>query len=256
MSYITSVQSEWLKTKRSAASWLTLAGGLFIPVIILVDQFTNYKTLPAVYAAQHFWERHFSRSWQFMAFFLLPVGVILASSLVAQLEFRNNTWKQLLATPQKRSTIFFAKLLVIITMMLQFFILFTIGIYLSAVIPSLIFKGVAYPAAPLLLNSFLKTTGLFFIDCLPIIALQYLLSLQFKNFLVPIGAGLAIFMAALIANSWQYVYINPYSYCMISFSRMQGRSAITLPVHAIALGYFFVFTVAGYLLFILKKEKG
>ena len=256
MSYIHSFQSEWLKTKRSAASWLTLAGGLFIPLIILIDLFTNYKTLPAAYTAAHFWERHFSRSWQFMAFFLLPVGVILASSLIAQLEFRNNTWKQLLATPQKHSTIFFAKLLVIITMMLQFFILFTIGIYLSAVIPSLVLKGVTYPAEPLLLKGFIKTTGLFFIDCLPVIALQYLLSLQFKNFLVPIGIGLAIFMAALIANSWQYVYIIPYSYCMISFSRIQGRSAITVPVHTIAIGYFLVFTIAGYLLFILKKEKG
>ena len=256
MNYIHSFQSEWLKTKRSAASWLTLAGGLFIPLVILTDQFTNYKTLAVVYAAPHFWERHFSRSWQFMAFFLLPVGVILASSLIAQLEFRNNAWKQLLATPQRRSTIFFAKLLVIIVMMLQFFILFTIGIYLSAIIPSLLLKGVAYPAASLPLKSFLQTTGLFFIDCLPIIALQYLLSLKFKNFLVPIGVGLAIFMAALIANSWQYVYVIPYSYCMISFSRIQGRSAVTLPVHAIAMGYFVLFTIAGYLLFILKKEKG
>src|SRR5882762_1655331 len=100
MNFIHSFQSEWLKTKRSAAAWLTLIGGFFIPVIILTDLLLNYKSLPVAYLAPHFWDRHFSKSWQSMAFFLLPVGVILASSLITQLEFRNNAWKQLLVTPQ------------------------------------------------------------------------------------------------------------------------------------------------------------
>ncbi|MEO6314699.1 MAG: ABC transporter permease [Chitinophagaceae bacterium] len=256
MSYLHSFQSEWLKTKRSAAAWLTLAGGLFIPIIILTDLLLNYKTLPVAYTAVHFWERHFSRSWQFMAFFLLPVGVILASSLIAQLEFRNNAWKQVLTTPQQFTTIFFSKLLVIIVMMLQFFVLFSLGIYGSAIIPAVLLQAVPFPAAPLHPAGFLKTTALFFIDCLPIISLQYLLSLQFKNFLVPIGIGLAIFMAAVIANSWKYVYLNPYSYCMVNFSRLQGRSTVNVPLHTFALSYFLLFVVVGFVLFIQKKEKG
>ena len=39
---------------------------------------------------------------------------------------------------------------------------------------------------------FLKEDALYFIDCLPIVALQYLISLRFKNFLVPVGAGAAL----------------------------------------------------------------
>ena len=191
-----------------------------------------------------------------MAFFLLPVGVILASSLITQLEFRNNTWKQLLTTPQKLTSIFFAKLLVIMVMMFQFFILFNTGIYLSGIIPSLLFSNVSYPKEPIPFSGFLQWNTWFFIDCLPVIALQYLLSLQFKNFLVPIGAGLAIFLAAVIANSWQYVYLIPYSYCMVSFMRSQGRFSSTIPIHLLAIGYFLFFTIASYVLFIVKKEKG
>lgn len=52
--------------------------------------------------------------------FLLPMGLILATSLITQMEFRNNTWKQLHTTPQKYSTIFTAKFIVIIGLTLQF----------------------------------------------------------------------------------------------------------------------------------------
>ena len=41
--------------------------------------------------------------WEFMGFFLLPIGVILTTSLVTQLEFRSNTWKQLHTTPQSKN---------------------------------------------------------------------------------------------------------------------------------------------------------
>jgi lipoprotein signal peptidase len=36
MQLINSIKSEWLKTRKSAASWLCLIGGLFIPLIFLI----------------------------------------------------------------------------------------------------------------------------------------------------------------------------------------------------------------------------
>ncbi|MEP6923368.1 MAG: hypothetical protein ABI954_02795, partial [Pyrinomonadaceae bacterium] len=49
----------------------------------------------------------------------------------------------------------------------------------------------------------------YFIDCLPVLALQYLLSLQFKNFLVPIGVGFIVWILGIGMVSWQYSYIFP-----------------------------------------------
>jgi hypothetical protein len=256
LSFLSSFQSEWLKKRHSAASWLTVLGGCLIPVIILISRIDDHASLPAGNLSDHLWEAIYHRSWQFMGMFLLPMGVILATSLITQVEFRNNTWKQLHTTPQSLTTIFSAKLVVIIVMMVQFFILFNIGIYLSAVVPGLFFRGVPYPKEAIPFQAFLKGDVHFFIACLPIIALQYLLSLQFKNFLVPIGAGLALYVASMIATIWKYGYIVPYSYCALSLKGGMNPAGQRPNIQAWAIGYFMTITLVSYILYIAKREKG
>lgn len=256
--YIRSLQSEWIKTRRSTASWLVIIGAFFIPLIMVAMRLIKYKQLPAIYKSADFWERTFVQNWQVMAFFLLPMGVILATSLITQLEYRNNTWKQLHTTPHRYSTIFFAKLTVIILMMLQFFVLFNIGIYLSAAIPALLIKGIPLPLKSFPYLFFLNTNAKFFVDCLPIIALQYLVSLQFKNFLVPLGFGIALLGAATFAVSWQYGYIIPYTYCLFNFFQMSAikeTAVVWVNIHWIAFGYFVVGIIVSYILYINKSDK-
>lgn len=254
--FVHSFQSEWLKKKKSTASWLTTIGGFFIPLIMLIARFTDITKTAGENASANIWELLYTRCWQFMGLFLLPMGVILATSLITQLEFRNNAWKQVHTTPQRLTTIFFAKLSVIIVMMLQFFILFNIGIYLTGVLPALFSKKVSFPNQPFPWLLFLKGNGKFFIDCLPIIALQYLVALQFKNFLVPIGIGLSLFVASMIALSWKYGYIVPYSYCSYNFLGKKMLSNQSIPIHTWAIGYFLLFTIVSYILYINRKEMG
>src|SRR4051812_12892366 len=117
LSFIHSFQSEWLKKKRSAASWLVITGSFFIPLIILIASLTEPELTYLSAGSETYWERLFKHNSSPMAMFLLPMGVILATSLITQLEFKNNTWKQLHTTPQSLTTIFITKLGVIITMM-------------------------------------------------------------------------------------------------------------------------------------------
>ncbi|MCD6066148.1 MAG: transporter protein [Bacteroidetes bacterium] len=257
MNFIHCFRSEWLKKKNSAASWLMLIGGFFIPLIILIARMTDIDMLYRENTSLHVWEIISNRCWQFMAVFLLPMGVILAGSLITQLEFKNNTWKQVHATPQSLSVLFFAKLSVIVVMMLQFFVLFNIGIYLAGVVPSFLFRGIPYPQESIPFVAMLKLNMEFFIDCLPVIALQYLISLQFRNFLVPVGVGLALLVASMIAVSWKYAYIVPYAYCMLDFMNNRNNPSVPgTPVHTWAFAYFMVFTGLSYILYIRKKEKG
>jgi lantibiotic transport system permease protein len=253
-----SVQIELLKTRRSAASWLVIIGGSLVPFILLLAQFMNAGDLPARNVSPQFWEFLFYKSWQMMAFFLLPMGIVLATSLVSQLEYKNNAWKLLYSTPQKLSSIFFAKLLVILVMMLKVFIIFNIGIYLAGVIPSLLLPKVFYPKEALPFLSFLRSNGLFFIDCLPIIGLQYLVSLKYKNFLVSVGIGLGLIIACMFALSWEYGYIFPYAYTSYQYLNMVGDNKLNsrINIHLLATVYFIIFTVISYLFFITKKEKG
>ncbi|MEO6129980.1 MAG: ABC transporter permease [Ferruginibacter sp.] len=256
-SFIYSFESEWLKKKRSLGSWLVIVGAFFTPVIIIIARLIRHTTLEGIYEKDNFWRSLWHSSWESMAIFLLPMGVIMATSLITQLEYKNNTWKQLHTLPLSYTTIFFSKLLVIVVMVLQFFILFNIGIYLSAVIPYMLVSGVHYPAANIPFAEILKEDLLFFIDCLPIIALQYLISLQFKNFLLPIGIGFGLWMGSISALSWKFGYLIPYTYSMLNFLK-DGNKAATpgINIHYLAIGYFIIFTIVSYWLYVRKNEKG
>jgi len=258
-SFILSFQSEWLKTKGSLALWIVIIGGFFTPAIVTVIRIIQYKKLPIIYASDNFWTLLWQNSWESMALFLLPMGVILTTSLITQLEYKNNTWKQLHALPLSLTTIFFSKFALVMVMLLGFFLLFNIGIYLSAIIPYLVVSGVPFPKGPIPFEYFLAQDLYYFIDCLPIVALQYLISMKFKNFLIPIGVGFIIWFAALASLSWKYGFIVPYTYTMYTFlkSGVVNRAVIpTINIHLLACGYFVLITIVSYLLYISKKEKG
>ena len=259
MTFVGSFQSEWLKRRRSLASWLVLVGACFTPSIILASRIKNHAALAPLYVSDDFWQKLWNQSWESMEVFLLPIGIILATGLIAQIEYKNNTWKQLHTTPQGFTTIFLAKLLVVLLVLVEVFVLFNVGVYLSAVIPAALFGGVPYPTAPLPFSDFWAGNVNFFIDCLPIVALQYLLSLHFKNFLVPVGAGFAIWFLGVGLLSWEYSYLFPYNHGAINFLTATGHFAgRTLParVELLALIYFAAFTVAGWVLYVTKQEKG
>src|SRR5260221_1778311 len=253
--FIDSLTSEWLKRKRTAAAWLVVIGGFFIPLIILGARLYESDGLAAANQNPRFWEMLYNRCWQFMGFFLLPLGVILATSLVTQLEFRNNTWKQLFTTPQSLTTIFLPKLTIILIMLLQFFLLFNIGIYLTGILPCLFFHHLPYPSEPFPFAIFLKGNGRFFLDALPILALQYLVSLRFTNFLAPLGIGLGLYVASFIAVHWKYGYWIPYTYCYYNFLDKQSPLPVTISIQTWALGYFIGLTILSYILYISRKEK-
>ncbi len=258
LSFIHSFQSEWLKKKGTLAFWLVIVGGFFIPLIYTMRGVFYPEDFLAEAKSPVFWEVLINRSWQLMAMLLLPLGVAMATSLITQIEFRNNTWKQLNATPQSLSVIFWSKFSVIIVMLLQFFVLFNLGIFLSALIPALLHGTTDLFKHTIPVLFMLKITGLFFLDCLPIVAIQYLVSLHFKNFLVPLSLSIGLLLASLIAIQWRYGYTLPYTYCIYQFFSLKQPKMVPegINFHFWAAGYFVVFTLAGYFLYINKKEKG
>jgi hypothetical protein len=259
MTFVSSFQAEWLKRKRSLASWLVLGGAFFTPAIILASRVKNHAALTALYVSEDFWRRSWMQAWESMEVFLLPIGIILATGLIAQIEYKNNTWKQLHTTPQGFTTIFMAKLLVILLMLVEVFVLFNVGVYLSAVIPALLFGGLPYPTAPIPFKEFWAGNVNFFVDCLPIVALQYLLSLQFRNFLVPVGAGFALWFLGVGLLSWEYSYLFPYNHGAINFLTASGHFAgrqLPASIELLALGYAAAFTIAGWALYVTRGEKG
>ena len=254
MKFLHSLQSEWLKTKRSAAAWLSLIGGLFVPVIVFCAAIHDHQSLNSSPSGQFVWHNYFMQNWQNMVTILLPMGLTMAISLIAQLEYKNNTWKQLYATPQSFGTIFLSKFSVIILMTFQFFIFFNIGILLSGIIPCLLFEG-HLPEQSIPYMFFLKGNIKFFITCLPILALQYLISLKFKNFLVPIGVGFLGLFGTAIGFNWKYIFVSPFSYGLLSMTH-EKKAALGVNIYFLSFCYFLLIMAVNYFLYINKKEKG
>jgi lantibiotic transport system permease protein len=255
--FLHAFQAESLKMRRSLASWLIIVGAFFTPAIVSLVRLMYPARLPALYAAEDFWLRLWKSSWESMAIFFLPMMTILAASLVTQIEYKNNTWKQVRTLPLTPAVIFFAKLVIVLLMLVQFLALFNVGMYLSGIVPYLLARNVPFPRSPLPWTYFLTQNLRYFIDCLPIVAAQYLLSLRFKNFLVSVGFGFLAWVSALAALSWKLGYVVPYTYSMLNYLKENpgGRAVVpTVDIHWLAVGYFMLFTIGGYWLFATRPQ--
>lgn len=258
MTLLRCIRTEWLKLKGSFASWLVLGTGLFVPAIVIVVRLRRPQKLAAIYRTPHFWEGLWSNMWQSMAVMMLPMFIILVTSLVVQIEYRNNSWKQLHTSPQPLPVIFAAKLIVILTLLVELLVVFNAGLYLAGVVPGLVF-GVQLPAGPIPYHLFLTRNVNFLIDALPMVAVQYLLALHFKNFAVPLGLGMGLWLFAIGMISWQYSYVVPYTYCALDYYATAGTIIVRhLPasIQTMAFSYFAFFIAAGLVLYMTKKERG
>jgi hypothetical protein len=256
--FIHSLQSERIKMRRSAAFWLVVAGALFIPSILTILQIFYPEKFSPMVMQGDYWRSLYKHSWETMAILLLPTGVILSTSLITQMEYKNNTWKQVFASPQSLSTIFLSKLTITLLMMLAFFIFFTLGILISAYLPPLLNGTNAFPSAEIPIDIFVWGTMKFFVACLPIVAIQYFISMRFKNFLVSVGVGLAMIVASIFALQWKYGYTFPYCYAALQFFEVTGmpRHPANISIMYWSVGYFLFFTLVHYITYISRKERG
>ncbi|MEO7433017.1 MAG: ABC transporter permease [Dokdonella sp.] len=251
--------SEWLKKKNSLAVWLVLCGSLFTPAIVTLARLIQHNGLEPLYRSDDFWHSLWRSSWESMAIFLLPVCAILATSLLTQIEYHNNAWKQVRTLPLPSAHLFVSKLAVVFLMLVQFFALFNVGIWLSAMVPCVLLSGVPFPTQPIPLMDFLQDDARYFVDCLPIVALQYALGLRFGNFLVSVGAGFLLWVGALAALSWKYGFLVPYTYVMFDYLKQVPAGKTVRPdmdIHVFALGYFVAFIALGFAMFASRRQKG
>ena len=250
MEYVRSLESEMLKLKGSIIIWVCIFGGLLLPAVF---------TSRSIYIQSHInlmndsssWERLFSQNARGFVGFLVPIGVILICTLITQVEYKNNNWKQLHTTPQRYSTIFFAKFTTLILLTISVFLILNIGIILHGILPCIVVDG-HFPKHAIPYKYFMTETLKCFIITLPIIGFQYLLSLHFKNFMIAFGVGLTVYVGSMpgikigsIAN------LSPYSFVLQYFDQN-----ISEQQYWMALIYFVLLIALSYVLYLYKGEKG
>ena len=256
MSFVTSIRAESIKVKRSSAFWLSLLGAAFIPFIFLLMYFFK----PDVFVpnlGNDPWRSHILHGWQALSIFLLPMFVILTCSLITQIEFKNNTWKQVYSSPQTLGHVFFSKLFVIHCMILFCFLLFNIFLIGSGILANLLNKKYTFFSSPVDWEMLLRTNFKSYISVLGISGIQYWLSLRFKNFIASIGIGLALLITALILMNWEHIYKVPHAFPLLTFDAVFKKRHRLLENHEWnSIAYFIAFTVLAFFDTKFRKERG
>jgi len=245
-SFITVTKTEWLKTKRTASVWLTVLGAGFMPalmlLIYLMKPATNIKHLGTAP-----WNIHIGEAWQVENFFLFPMFVILICSLITQVEYKNNAWKQVYASPVSIVQIYLSKLANILMMVLLFFVLMNVFLIGAALVVNLVNPKYLFLSSPFPWKLWLILNIKSFVGVLGIVAIQYWISVRFRNFILPMGVGLAMLIIALIGQEkWDGEYLFPYAYPILTLKSFMAPADYFFQRHEwLSLLWFVVITAAG-----------
>jgi hypothetical protein len=227
--FLLNIRSEFLKCRHTAALWLTLMAAVFLPAInciILVAK-------PAFFLSkfqQQPWISFLHMNWKNGASVILPVFVILLNNVIVQVEYKNNTWKQVYASPRKYADIFFSKFIIVQLFLLSFFLLFTLFIILSGDSISLLQTGYPFSSSAVPFHQVFDIITRMYIAILGVSAIQYWLSVRFRNFIVPLGVGIALWIAGLVLMDWENIIYYPYMYSTLLFFIDAPKHVGTLPL--------------------------
>lgn len=224
--FLSSTRAELIKIRRTNALWLTLIGAAFIPVVNVIKLLGR----PDVFVPKmkdNPWVLFINDNWAIAAGFLLPVYCILLISLVAQLEYGNNTWKQVYTTPRSHADIFFSKFLVIHVLILSCFVLFTFLIVVAGYAVGAINPDYPFFLKPVPWSNLVKMGTAMYQSILAISAIQYWLSVRIKNFITPLGIGLALLIGGFMIRQWEYIAYYPYMHPLLVYFENPGLESGT-----------------------------
>ncbi|MDF9798678.1 hypothetical protein OKW21_003941 [Catalinimonas alkaloidigena] len=239
-----SLEAEILKAKNSLALWLSFLGttGIIIAFFFILLLGTE-SFLPS--GQEQPWRHFFKIYYEGTAFMLLPLFAIITATLVCYIEHSNNTWKHLLISTVPRYSLYLSKLsltfLIIITAHLYFIILMLIsGGILGFIRPEL----QLFDAPPdfiflfkLAIKTLLSVSGM--------LAIQFWVSMRFKNFIVALGVGVIGFvLSSLLIDSWYYVIFIPYTYPLL-YLREAFLEIWLSRVEIFSIAFFLLYTLLG-----------
>lgn len=255
-SFLLNTKTEILKCRNTAALWLTLLGAGFVPLINIIKCLARPDYfIPKLQSDP--WGVYLDFNWQIAAGFLLIMYVILLTSLVVQIEFRNNAWKQVFASPRSYVDIFFSKMVTLHLLMVCCFILFNIFILLSAFIINLFQNQYNFSFQAIPINLMFTLALKMYVSILSVTIVQYCLSLHFSNFMVPIGIGLGLFTAGFMIRQWEYIYLYPYMHPMLIYFPNPGLQASAAQKSMVsAMGWSAAGILSGIMLTVSRFEKG
>ena len=205
MHFIQILQMEFRKLKRSY-SWLLMFTAPLLMVAFGAYNFVRYKDVFLQGNAIP-WEKLISQIVTFYGLLLLPLSIGVLAVWLARIEHAENNWKYLLTLPINRTYIYIAKTIIHILLVGLSMIILYVGIIIAGKLVSV--GDIPYQ------TMFLKILSCW-VTCLPLLAIQMILSIRFTNIGIPVGVGLAASIATIIISNsaagryyfWSFPYFS------------------------------------------------
>ncbi len=188
MSKLAHLKAEWIKLKRTPVLYLPLFLGILMGAFVFIGHYGDGNSLAVI--NQNPWRVYFGRGGGIYSIFLLIPFVVLLTGGIVFIERRANAWKYLYTMPLTRGRIYFAKLLILLGLLAMASVLFMLCIIVSAYFLGWFFPEHEFyyyaPQIKRIANYIVHS----YIAILGVLGLHYLLSLYFKNVLIPFGIGM------------------------------------------------------------------
>ena len=216
------VQAEVYKFRRTFLFWFLILAPGFVPAINLIIFLSKGHELVA--PGGNPWENLLQMSIS-PGNFLFPFFVMIVALFVNSIETTSNTWKLIYTQPLSRINVYLSKVLVFLAMLgvsLMLFGLFSIGVgwLVGIIVPDLGFDQ-AFRT-----EKFFVLPAKIFLMTLGYASLQFLMSQQSKNLILPLGIGIAGLISFMIlSQGWKYVEYHPYGFQMMGLGDYMGEAS-------------------------------
>lgn len=249
MTFTASLRSELLKTKRTSLLYLVLIAALIVPLVLSFDLATSQDI-----ATKNGWSDFYNEGLMVLVFAFIPLFFILASTVLMQIEVRNNTWKQVLASPQPFIHMLLAKFVVLQLTVLAFIVVSNIYFILGA--------GIVDMAMGTNISSFLdRWPEMLSVNCrayvatLGISGAMFWIALRSRNAVSPLGIGLLLWLAPVVALEFKWAYVDMYVFAL-PFTVLATKFKDEQLFHQLlSVGYGVVLFTGAYLEFLLKRTS-
>ncbi len=249
-----SYKAEYIKTKASGLKWLCLGAAAFIPLIQLIFFLSVGKEEFIGAKADNPWMTFVQGSFNGFAPFFFPLLCVLIAVRLAQFEHKSDTWKLIETQPVHKSSLYFSKWLMVLTVSLVCLVLVAIFATACAFVLSITDGSPEYKTSSIVWDEALWLIIKLWISSFGLTAIQYFLSVRISNFVGPFIIGLIATIAGSIMSGFESLSWWPYSAPALSVSQFKNFKGI-LPYEKLSIAFMLLFLFLGYMLFVHKKIK-
>ncbi len=205
--------TEITKQKKTLALW----GTILAPLFVVTVNFLIYFSHPELLMKQDTnpWLKISGNAINIYTILMLPLLITLIAFIVNNVEHKANGWKHLFALPVSRTNIYISKFLVAAGMVFLSLILFDMFLILSVKLLAAVHPEINFEKFTMI-NEIIITSMKIFLASLLILAMQFIISINSKNFLVSIGIGVAGTIGTTMLLSWEHSNWIPYALPMLA----------------------------------------